>query len=80
MQAQLSEERMQQLRERSRIGREQEDAARPQVIAEHKAMLLEWQKVVASHCKGIDSYLAIHGPMSRAEVIDLALSKLLADD
>ena len=49
------------------------------VVAEHKAMLAEWQRVVASHSKEIDEYIATHGPLTRTEVIDRALTKLLSE-
>ena len=75
----LSADRLTLLRERSRLGREQDDADKPHVVAEHKAMLAEWQRVVASHTREIDEYIATHGPLTRAEVIDRALTKLLSD-
>ena len=79
-QSNISPERMQQLRERSIARREQDEAERPQVVAEFREMMKEWQRVVASHSREIDEYIAAHGPMTRAEVIDKALTKLLSDD
>ncbi len=76
----ISPERMQQLRERGIARREQDEAERPQVVAEFREMMKEWQRVVASHSREIDEYIAVHGPMTRAEVIDKALTKLLSDD
>ena len=78
-QAQVSPERMQQLRQRAIAARAQEEVDRPQVIADYKAMLKDWERIVASHSHAIDEYIAAHGPMSRAEVLDRALSKLLSE-
>ena len=75
----LPADRLTALRQRARLGREADDADKPHVIAEHKAMLAEWQRVVASHSRQIDQYIAAHGPMTRAEVIDLALTALLSE-
>ena len=81
MKAQLniSSERIQQLRERSIAVREQAEADRPQVVAEFREIMQEWQRVVASHSRQIDEYIAAHGPMTRAEVLDKALTKLLSE-
>ena len=78
-QAQVSPERMQKLRERAIAARTQEDLDRPQVIADYKAMMKDWERIVASHSHAIDEYIAAQGPMSRAEVLDRALTKLLSD-
>ena len=78
-QAPVSPERMQKLRQRAIAARGQEEAARPQVIADYHAMMKDWERVVASHSFAIDEYIAAHGPMSRAEVLDRALSKLLSE-
>lgn len=75
----LSADRLTSLRERSRLGKEQDDADKPHVVAEHKAMLAEWQRVVAAHSREIDEYIVTHGPLTRAEVIDRALTKLFSD-
>ena len=78
-QAQVSPERMQKLRQRAIAARTQEEVDRPQVIADYKALLKDWERIVASHSQAIDEYIAAHGPMSRAEVLDRALSKLLSE-
>ncbi len=78
-QSNISPERMQQLRERSIARREQDEAARPKVLAEFREIMKEWQRVVGSHSRQIDEYIAAHGPMPRAEVIDKALTKLLSE-
>ncbi len=75
----ISLERIQQLRERSIAVREQAEADRPQVVAEFREIMQEWQRVVASHSRQIDEYIAAHGPMTRAEVLDKALTKLLSE-
>ncbi len=75
----LSADRLTSLRERSRLGSELDDADKPHVVAEHKWMLDEWQRVVSSHSTEIDEYIATHGPLTRAEVIDRALTKLLSE-
>ena len=75
----ISPERIRQLREQSLAQREQDEADRPQVVAEFREIMKEWQRVVAAHSRQIDEYIATHGPMTRAEVIDKALTKLLSD-
>ena len=75
----ISPERMQQLREQAIAQRDQEEAERPQVVAEFREIMKEWQRVVAAHSRQIDDYIAAHGPMTRAEVIDKALTKLLSE-
>ena len=75
----ISPERIRQLREQSLAQREQDEADRPQVVAEFRELMKEWQRVVAAHSRQIDEYIAVHGPMTRAEVIDKALTKLLSN-
>ena len=74
-----SPERMQQLRDRSQAVREQAEADRSEAVAEFRDMMQEWQRVVAAHSCQIDEYIATHGAMTRAEVIDRALTKLLSE-
>ena len=75
----VSPERMQQLRDRGQAVREQGEADRSGAVVEFRDMMKEWQRVVAAHSRQIDEYIAIHGAMTRAEVIDRALTKLLSE-
>ncbi|MBC7855702.1 MAG: hypothetical protein IAF94_19910 [Pirellulaceae bacterium] len=59
---------------------------RPLLDAEMPAVRGEWKKwadslagVVARHSKEIDQYIQAHGPMTRQEVVEKALAKLLSD-
>ena len=54
--------------------------------AEMPAVREEWRQyvksltgVVSRHSKEIDQYIQIHGPMTRPEVIERALTKLLSE-
>lgn len=76
---QIPEERIAKLRERSKIGREAEDAARSQVAAEHRAFVNNLLRILANNGRGIEAYIAKHGPMTRGEVVEQALSKLLSE-
>ena len=58
----------------------------PQLTAEMPAVRDEWKQwansvasVVARHLKEIDQYIQAHGPMTRQEVVEKALAKLLSD-
>ncbi len=75
----VSPERIQQLRDRSHAVREQDYMERQHVVSEFKEIMKEWQRVVASHSVQIDEYIKKHGEMTRAEVIDKALTKLLTE-
>ena len=64
-----------------------EDAQlRSQLESERPAVREEWRQYVSSltgvvsrHSKEIDEYIQNHGPMTRPEVIERALTKLLAE-
>ena len=75
----ISPERLAQLRAESQ-------QLRPMLAAEMPAVRDEWKQwvnsltdVVARHSKEIDEYIQIHGPMTRQEVVDKALTKLLSE-
>jgi phage host-nuclease inhibitor protein Gam len=59
---------------------------RPLLAAEMPAIREEWSQwvesltsVVARHSKKIDEYIQTHGPMTRPEVVERALTKLLSE-
>jgi len=75
----ISPERLAQLRDESQ-------QLRPLLAAEMPAVREEWRQwvqsltsVVARHSKEIDEYIQTHGPMTRPEVIERALTKLLSE-
>jgi len=58
----------------------------PLLAAELPAVRDEWKQwvdsltgVVARHSKEIDEYIQTHGPMTRQEVVEKALVKLLSE-
>jgi hypothetical protein len=58
----------------------------PLLSAEMPAVREEWKQwanslssVVARHSKEIDEYIQAHGPMTREEVVEKALTKLLSE-
>jgi hypothetical protein len=66
--------------------RAEDEQLRPQLEAEMPAVREEWKEyvrsltgVVSRHSKEIDEYIQTHGPMTRPEVIERALSKLLSE-
>lgn len=66
--------------------RAEDEQLRPQLEAEMPAIREEWKQyvrsltgVVSRHSKEIDEYIQTHGPMTRPEVIELALAKLLSE-
>ena len=66
--------------------RAEDEQLRPLLESEMPAMREEWRQyvksltgVVARHAKEIDEYIQNHGPMTRPEVIERALTKLLSD-
>jgi hypothetical protein len=74
----ISAERLAQLRAES-------GQLRPALAADAPAVREEWKQwvnsltsVVARHSKEIDEYIQTHGPMTREEVIERALTKLLS--
>lgn len=75
----VSPERLAQLRAESQ-------KLRPMLATEMPAVRDEWKQwvngiteVVARHSKEIDEYIQTHGPMTRQEVVDKALTKLLSE-
>ena len=66
--------------------RTKSEQLRPLLAAEMPAVRAEWKQwsvslagVVARHSKEIDQYIQAHGPMTRQEVVERALAKLLSD-
>jgi transcription termination factor NusB len=64
----------------------EDEQLRPQLEAEMPAVREEWKQyvrslthVVSRHSKEIDEYIQHHGPMTRPEVIERALAKLLSE-
>jgi hypothetical protein len=67
--------------------RAEDEQLRPLLEAEMPAVREEWREyvrsltgVVSRHSKEIDAYIEHHGPMTRPEVVERALAKLLSDD
>ena len=66
--------------------RAEDELLRPMLKSEMPAVREEWRQyvrsltsVVSRHSKEIDEYIHNHGPMTRPEVIELALAKLLSE-
>ena len=66
--------------------RSEDEQLRPLLESETPAVREEWRQyvrsltgVVSRHSKEIDAYIQTHGPMTRPEVIEHALTKLLSD-
>ncbi len=66
--------------------RAEDDQLRPLLEAEMPAVREEWRQyvrsltgVVARHSKEIEAYIQNHGPMTRPEVVERALTKLLSE-
>lgn len=66
--------------------RAEDEQLRPLLESETLAVREEWRQyvksltgVVSRHSKEIDEYIQTHGPMTRPEVIERALTKLLSD-
>jgi hypothetical protein len=64
----------------------EDEQLRPLLDAEMPAVREEWRQyvrsltgVVSRYSKEIDAYIQNHGPMTRPEVIERALSKLLSE-
>jgi hypothetical protein len=75
----ISPERLAQLRADSQ-------QLRPLLAGEMPAVREEWKQwassltsIVARHSKEIDEYIQTHGPMTRQEVVEKALTKLLSE-
>lgn len=66
--------------------RSEDEQLRPLLDSEMPAVREEWRQyvrsltgVVSRHSKEIDAYIQTHGPMTRPDVIERALMKLLSD-
>lgn len=66
--------------------RGEDQQLRPLLESEIPAVREEWRQyvrgltgVVSRYSKEIDAYIETHGPMTRPEVIERALSKLLSE-
>ena len=66
--------------------RAEDEQLRPMLESEMPAVREEWRQsvrsltgVVSRHSKEIDEYIQNHGPMTRPEVIERALTKLLSE-
>ena len=66
--------------------RAEDEQLRPLLEAEMPAAREEWRQyvktltgVVSRHSQEIDEYIQTHGPMTRPEVIERALTKLLSE-
>ena len=66
--------------------RSEDEHLRPLLESEMPAVREEWRQyvksltgVVSRHSKEIDEYIQNHGPMTRPEVIEHALTKLLSE-
>lgn len=75
----ISPERLAQMRSESQRLRPLLAADIPGVRAEWKQWASSVTSVVARHSKEIDDYILTHGPMTREEVVERALTKLLAE-
>ena len=66
--------------------RSEDESLRPLLDAEMPTVREQWREyvqsltsVVSRHSKEIDNYIQSHGPMTRPEVVELALAKLLSE-
>ena len=66
--------------------RAEDDRLRPLLGAEMPAVREEWRQyvrsltgIVSRHSKEIEAYIQNHGPMTRPEVVERALTKLLSE-
>ena len=75
----VSRERLAQLRAESQQLRSDLAAEMPTVRDEWKQWVNSLADVVARHSKEIDEYIQTHGPMTRQEVVEKALTRLLSE-
>ena len=75
----LSSARLAQLRAEGQQLRPQLEAEMPAVREEWKQWTNSLTSVVARHSQEIDNYIQAHGPMTRQEVVEKALTKLLSE-
>lgn len=73
-----SEQRARLLREDQQL-RPQLASETPEVREEWRAYVRNLTGVVSRHADQIDAYIQDHGPMTRPEVVELALQKLLSE-
>ena len=66
--------------------RAEDDQLRPRLEAEMPAVREEWRQyvrsltgIVSRHSQEIEAYIQNHGPMTRPEVLERALTKLLSE-
>ena len=66
--------------------RAEDDQLRPLLEAEMPAVREEWRQyvrsltgIVSRHSQEIEAYIQNHGPMTRPEVLERALTKLLSE-
>ena len=67
--------------------RHENQQLKPLLATEMPAVCEEWKPwmdsltgVIARHSKEIDEYIQTHGPMTRSEVIEKDLTKLLSEE
>lgn len=75
----ISPERLAELRSEGQRLRPILESEMSSVRAEWKQWASSVTSVVARHSKEIDDYILTHGPMTREEVVERALTKLLAE-
>ena len=75
----ISPDRLAQLRAASQQLRPLLAAEMPRVRDEWKQWVNSVTSVVARHSREIDDYIQTHGPMTREEVVERALTKLLSE-
>lgn len=66
--------------------RAEDEQLRPVLESDIPAVQEEWRQyvrsltsVISRHSKEIDAYIQSHGPMTRPEVVERALAKLLSE-
>ena len=74
----VSPEQLAQLRAEDELLRPALEAEMPAVRAEWRRWVNSLASVVSRHSKQIDEYIEANGPMSREEVVEIALTKLLS--
>ncbi|MFN0020397.1 MAG: hypothetical protein ACKVP0_19230 [Pirellulaceae bacterium] len=75
----ISNQHLAQLRSKGQQLQPLLSAEMPAVRAEWKQWASSLSSVVARHSKEIDEYIQAHGPMTREEVVEKALTKLLSE-
>ena len=75
----ITPEHLARLRAESQRLRPGLESDAPGVREEWKQRVESLTSIVARHSDEIDKYIAAHGPMTREEVLDRALTKLLTE-